>query len=95
MVFITAEIGTNHVGSIDIAKKIIDVAVETGCDAVKFQKKDVENIYSKEFLDAYLESPWGTTQRDQKMGLEFSEKEYKIIDNYCKKNNKTKLTRKK
>ena len=84
MVFITAEIGTNHVGSIDIAKKIIDVAVETGCDAVKFQKKDVENIYSKEFLDAYLESPWGTTQRSMRLNREFSLERFKEIDDYCR-----------
>ena len=85
MVFITAEIGTNHVGSIDIAKKIIDVAVETGCDAVKFQKKDVKNIYSKEFLDAYLESPWGTTQRSMRLNREFSLEQFKEIDDYCRK----------
>ena len=84
MVFITAEIGTNHVGSIDIAKKIIDVAVETGCDAVKFQKKDVENIYSKEFLDAYLESPWGTTQRSMRLNREFSLEQFKEINDYCR-----------
>ena len=84
MVFITAEIGTNHVGSIDIAKKIIDVAVETGCNAVKFQKKDVENIYSKEFLDAYLESPWGTTQRSMRLNREFSLEQFKEIDDYCR-----------
>ena len=84
MVFITAEIGTNHVGSIDIAKKIIDVVVETGCDAVKFQKKDVENIYSKEFLDTYLESPWGTTQRSMRLNREFSIEQFKEIDDYCR-----------
>ena len=84
MVFITAEIGTNHVGSVEIAKKIIDVAAETGCDAVKFQKKDVENIYSKEFLDSYLESPWGTTQRSMRLNREFSIEQFKEIDNYCK-----------
>lgn len=84
MVFITAEIGTNHVGSIDIAKKIIDVAVETGCNAVKFQKKDVENIYSKEFLDTYLESPWGTTQRSMRLNREFSLEQFKEIDDYCR-----------
>ena len=84
MVFITAEIGTNHVGSIDIAKKIIDVAVETGCDAVKFQKKDVENIYSKEFLDTYLESPWGTTQRSMRLNREISLEQFKEIDDYCR-----------
>ena len=53
-VFITAEIGTNHTGSINIAKKIINVAVDAGCDAVKFQKKNVEKIYTKKFLDSLL-----------------------------------------
>ena len=84
MVFITAEIGINHNGSIETAKKLIDVASSAGCDAVKFQKRNVEKVYSKEFLDSPRESTWGTTQRDQKLGLEFSEKEYTIIDKYCK-----------
>jgi len=85
MVFITAEIGINHNGDIEIAKKLIDKAVTVGCDAVKFQKRTVENVYSKEVLDSPRESPWGTTTRDQKLGLEFNEKEYDIIDDYCKK----------
>ena len=84
MVFITAEIGINHNGDIDIAKKLIDVAVIAGCNAVKFQKRNIDKVYTKKFLDSDRESPWGTTQRDQKMGLEFSEKQYKIIDKYCK-----------
>ena len=85
MVFITAEIGINHNGDIGIAKKLIDIAKNAGCDAVKFQKRDVEKVYSKETLNQARESPWGTTQRDQKLGLEFSLKEYSIIDKYCKK----------
>jgi len=85
MVFITAEIGTNHCGSLNIAKKIIDAAVEAGCDAVKFQKKDVEKIYTKEFLDSSLESPWGTTQREMRLYREFSISDFKEIDRYCKK----------
>lgn len=84
MVYITAEIGINHNGDINIAKKLIDEAVKAGCDAVKFQKRTVEKIYSKEVLDSPRESPWGTTTRDQKLGLEFNEKEYDIIDEYCK-----------
>jgi N-acetylneuraminate synthase len=84
MVFITAEIGTNHCGSIKIAKKIIDTAVNAGCDAVKFQKKSVEKIYTKEFLDSPLESPWGKTQRDMRLYREFSEEQFKEIDKYCK-----------
>jgi N-acetylneuraminate synthase len=84
MVFITAEIGINHNGDIKIAKKLIDLAVSCGCDAVKFQKRTVNKVYSKEVLDGPRESPWGTTQREQKEGLEFSISDYKIIDKYCK-----------
>ena len=84
MVFIIAEIGTNHMGDLSIAKKIIDVAVKAGCDAVKFQKKNVEKIYTKKFLDSYLESPWGTTQREMRLHREFSDKQFESIDKYCK-----------
>jgi len=84
LVFIVAEIGINHNGDLEIAKKLIDVAVSAGCDAVKFQKRTVNKVYSKELLDAPRESPWGTTQREQKEGLEFSLAQYKIIDKYCK-----------
>lgn len=84
MVFIVAEIGINHNGDIKIAKKLIDLAVSAGCDAVKFQKRTVDKVYSKEVLDGPRESPWGTTQREQKEGLEFSISDYKIIDKYCK-----------
>jgi len=84
MVFIIAEIGINHNGSLDIAKKLIDVAVSSGCDAVKFQKRDIDKVYNKDFLDSPRESPWGKTQRDQKLGLELSEGSYEIIDKYCK-----------
>ena len=85
MVFVTAEIGTNHMGDIKIAKKLIDVAKEAGCNAVKFQKKSVEKIYSKEFLDSKLESPWGTTQREMRTYREFDMKQFSEIDKYCKK----------
>lgn len=84
MVFITAEIGINHNGDIDIAKQLIDVAKKSDCDAVKFQKRTVEKVYSKEVLDTPRESPWGTTTREQKLGLEFTKKEYDEIDAYCK-----------
>ena len=87
MAFIVAEIGINHNGSLDIAKKLIDVAVSSGCDAVKFQKRTVEKIYSKEVLDSPRDSPWGKTTREQKLGLEFTLKDYQIIDKYCKKKN--------
>ena len=84
MVFIIAEIGINHNGDIEIAKKLIDVAVSAGCDAVKFQKRTVDKIYSQDILDSPRESPWGKTTREQKLGLEFSFKDYEIIDKYCK-----------
>jgi N-acetylneuraminate synthase len=84
-VFIIAEIGTNHTGDIKIAKKIIDLAVSSGCDAVKFQKKSVEKIYTDKFLDAYLESPWGNTQREMRLHREFSITDFEEINRYCKK----------
>jgi N-acetylneuraminate synthase len=84
MVFVTAEIGINHNGDIEIAKQLIDAAKTAGCDAVKFQKRTVEKIYSKEVLDSPRDSPWGTTTRDQKLGIEFEKEEYDIIDEYCK-----------
>jgi len=83
-IFIIAEIGINHNGDIEIAKELIDVAVNAGCNAVKFQKRTIEIVYSKEELDKLRESPWGTTNREQKMGLEFGLEEYKEIDRYCK-----------
>jgi len=85
MVFVTAEIGTNHMGSLDLVKKLIDVAKSAGCDAVKFQKRNVEKVYSKEFLDSPLESPWGNTQRDMRLYREFSLKQFQLIDKHCKK----------
>jgi len=87
MVFITAEIGINHNGDIEIAKKLIDMAMEAGCDAVKFQKRTIEKVYSKDVLDTLRESPWGKTTREQKLGLEFGKDEYDIIDQYCKEKN--------
>ena len=84
MVFITAEIGINHNGSLEITKKLIDVASAAGCDAVKFQKRTVEKVYSKEVLDSPRDSPWGKTTREQKLGLEFETSDYDEIDRYCK-----------
>lgn len=84
-IFFIAEIGINHNGSLKIAKKLIDNAKQAGFDAVKFQKRTIDLVYSKQLLDSFRESPWGTTQRDQKKGLEFNLKEYLEIDNYCKK----------
>ena len=83
-VFIIAEIGINHNGDLALAKKLIDTAVIAGCNAVKFQKRTVDKVYTKEYLDGPRESPWGTTQRAQKEGLEFGEAEYKEIDRYCR-----------
>tara|TARA_A100001011_G_C14303241_1_gene841859 strand:+ start:1749 stop:2606 length:858 start_codon:yes stop_codon:yes gene_type:complete len=83
-IYIIAEIGINHNGSLEIAKKLIDMAKKCGCNAVKFQKRDIEIVYSKEELNKSRESPWGKTQREQKMGLEFDEKQYNEIDEYCK-----------
>lgn len=83
-VFIIAEVGINHNGDIEIAKKLIEWAVLSGCDAVKFQKRTVDKVYTKEYLDSYRESPWGTTQRAQKEGLEFGKDEYDEIDRYCR-----------
>jgi len=82
--FLIAEIGINHNGQLDIAKQLIDASADAGFDAVKFQKRTIDKVYTKEFLDAPRESPWGTTQRDQKEGLEFSTNDYKLIDSYCK-----------
>jgi len=83
MVFITAEIGINHNGDIEIAKNLIELAKSAGCDAVKFQKRTVEKVYSKSVLDLPRESPWGKTTRDQKLGLEFGKKEYDEINQHC------------
>ena len=83
-VFVIAEIGINHNGDIAICKKLIDLAKETGCDAVKFQKRDIDSVYTQEYLSEKRESPWGSTQRQQKEGLEFSHEQYQIISEYCK-----------
>lgn len=81
---IIAEIGINHNGDLKIAKQLIDGAKLAGCDAVKFQKRTIELVYTKEELDKERQSPWGTTNREQKEGLEFSLDEYKEIDRYCR-----------
>ena len=82
--FIISEIGINHNGDLNLAKRMIDASKHAGADAVKFQKRDVDMVYSKEQLKKPRTSPFGTTEREQKEGLEFSENEYDIIDNYCK-----------
>ena len=83
-VFVIAEIGINHNGDLDLAKRLIDVAHAAGCDAVKFQKRTIDVVYSSEVLAQPRQSPWGSTQREQKEGLEFGEAEYDAIDAYCR-----------
>ena len=82
--FIVAEIGINHNGDIEIAKKLIDIAVSAGCDAVKFQKRTIELVYTAEELARPRENPFGPTNGDLKRGLEFGEEKYKQVDDYCK-----------
>ena len=83
-IFLIAEIGINHNGDMDIARKLIDAAVDAGADAVKFQKRTLDLVYTQEFLDGPRDSPWGTTQREQKAGLEFGKEEFDAIDAYCR-----------
>lgn len=82
-IFIIAEIGINHNGDVEIAKQLIDAAKLAGADAVKFQKRTIDLVYTKETLDSPRQSPWGYTQGAQKKGLEFGLEEYKEIDAYC------------
>ena len=86
-IFIISEIGINHNGSLEIAKQLIDVAKDAGADAVKFQKRTIDLVYTKEMLDSPRESPWGKTQREQKQGLELSVEDYREIDVYCQEKN--------
>ena len=85
--FIIAEIGINHNGDIETAKKLIDASVEAGAQAVKFQKRTVEVVYSTDELLKPRDSIFGKTNGDLKRGLEFGKKEYDIIDKYCKEKN--------
>ena len=82
--YVIAEIGINHNGDIDLAKRLISVAVGAGCDAVKFQKRTVEVVYSAEELAKPRESPFGITNGDLKRGLEFGLEEFQEIDRYCR-----------
>ena len=84
-IFFIAEIGINHNGDLEIAKKLIDGAKEAGFDAVKFQKRDIDIVYTEQQLSSLRESPWGTTFRQQKEGIEFNQKDYEEIDKHCKK----------
>ncbi len=82
--YIIAEIGINHNGDLELAKKLIDMASWAGCDAVKFQKRNIDIVYTAAQLEAPRESPWGTTFRQQKEHLEFGKAEYDEIDSYCR-----------
>jgi N-acetylneuraminate synthase len=83
-IIIIGEIGINHNGDMAVCKQLIDVAKDAGADCVKFQKRDIDQVYTQEFLDSPRESQWGTTQREQKLGLEFSTEQYQEIEDYCK-----------
>jgi N-acetylneuraminate synthase len=82
--FVIAEIGINHNGSLDIAKELINVAKQAGCDAVKFQKRTVDVVYSADELSRPRENPFGATNGDLKRGLEFGADQYAEIDRYCR-----------
>ncbi len=82
---VTADIGINHNGSVGIARALVDVAAACGVDYVKFQKRDVDTCYTEDYLAGPRESPFGTTQRDQKEGIEFAATDYDLIDAYCER----------
>jgi N-acetylneuraminate synthase len=86
-IIVIAEIGINHNGDMNVCKQLIDVAANSGADCVKFQKRDINQVYTQEFLDSPRESQWGATQREQKVGLEFSAEQYQEIEDYCKEKN--------
>lgn len=83
-IYVVAEVGINHNGDMNIVRQLIDMAAGAGCDAVKFQKRTIDLVYTAEVLDAPRESPWGSTQRDQKQGLEFTLEQYQEINEYCR-----------
>ena len=85
--YLIAEIGINHNGDINIAKRLIKNAIDCGFNSVKFQKRTINIVYDKKTLDTPRESQWGKTTREQKLGLEFEKPEYDEIDNYCKELN--------
>ncbi len=83
--YIIAEIGINHNGDISIAKKLIDTAVLAGCDAVKFQKRTPELCVPPQQKNLMRETPWGCmSYLDYKRQIEFGQKDYEEIDQYCK-----------
>jgi N-acetylneuraminate synthase len=83
-IFIIAEAGINHNGSVELARQLVDVAKDCGADAVKFQKRTIDLVYGEEFLASPRESPWGETQRAQKEALELSADDYAQLDAYCR-----------
>jgi len=83
-VYVIAEIGINHNGSVDFAKRLIDVAVDSGCNAVKFQKRTIDVVYSEDELARPRENPFGSTNGHLKRGLEFGLEQYREIDAYCR-----------
>lgn len=86
-IFVSAEVGINHNGDINLAKELIDLACSAGCDGVKFQKRNVNKVYSEEELNKPRESPWGTTTRQQKEGLELSIEQHVELERYCNSKN--------
>tara|TARA_B100000787_G_scaffold121839_1_gene91631 strand:- start:407 stop:1240 length:834 start_codon:yes stop_codon:yes gene_type:complete len=84
---ILGEIGINHNGDLKIAKKLIDICADLKIEAVKFQKRDIYKVYEESLLSSERKSPWGNTQEEQKKGLEFGQKEYQEINDYCKSKN--------
>jgi len=82
--FIIGEIGINHNGNLDITRNLISVAKNAGCNAVKFQKRTVDVVYTAEELAKPRENPFGATNGDLKRGLEFGQEQYAEIDSYCR-----------
>ena len=82
--YVIAEIGINHNGDIDLAKRLISVAVAAGCDAVKFQKRTIDIVYTAQELATPRPNPFGETNGDLKYGLEFGQEDYEEIDSFCK-----------
>jgi N-acetylneuraminate synthase len=81
---LVGEIGTNGSGNLETTKKMISICHAFNVDYVKFQKRTLDKVYTQKELDTPRESPWGTTNREQKQGLEYSKEDYDEIDKYCK-----------
>lgn len=84
--YMIAEIGINHLGNIDVAKQLIDMAKNSGCDAVKFQKRTPEICVPEKQKSRVIETPWGTmTYLEYRHKVEFGKAEYDAIDHYCRR----------